>query len=205
MNSVNVTWLGHACFMLECDGYKLVIDPFDKVDGYTTVSTSANEVICSHRHFDHCYVDGVELIDKGASPFEVTILESYHDEVGGKKRGSNNISVIKVGNIKLVHFGDIGCELNNDQLEAVSNADCIMIPTGGTYTLDSKQASDLCDKINPRIIIPMHYKTADYGFDVLQNVTEFTALRQNVVFINNNSITVCGDEAPFCAVLTYKN
>ena len=203
MSTVNVKWLGHACFEIEYDEYKLVLDPFNDVMGYNPVSTKAHEVFCSHQHYDHNFVEGVKLFRKRKSPFEVTLISSYHDEVGGNKRGSNNITVIGVNGLKLVHFGDLGCELDDDQLNTVSNADCIMIPTGGTYTLDSKQASVLCDKINPRVIIPMHYKTADYGFDVLENVMDFTALRTNVVFVNNNTISITGNEAPFTAVLNY--
>jgi len=204
MSTVKVKWLGHACFEIEYDEYKLVLDPFDDVDGYEPVKTRAHEVFCSHQHHDHNYVDGVKLLRKRKSPFEVTLIPSYHDDACGNKRGSNNITVIKVDGLKLVHFGDLGCELDADTLEAVSHADCIMIPTGGTYTLDSKQASALCDKIEPKVIIPMHYKTADYGYEVLESIMDFTALRTNVVFVNNNTISITGDEDPFTAVLNYK-
>ena len=61
------------------------------------------------------------------------------------------------------------------QIAAIGKCDVLLIPVGGTYTLDPAEAKAVADALNPRIIVPMHYRRGSMGFDVLRTVEEFTA------------------------------
>ena len=92
---MKLTWLGHACFLLEADGYRIVTDPYTGVPGYPPLSVSAHAVFCSHGHFDHNAVDRVTLLPHRDSPFTVREIASFHDDRGGTLRGGNTIRVLE--------------------------------------------------------------------------------------------------------------
>ena len=79
---MKLTWLGHSCFAVESGGYRVVLDPY-YVESYPPLHTSANEVLCSHHHRDHDYVEAVELTPRGDSPFTVETVQAFHDDQGG--------------------------------------------------------------------------------------------------------------------------
>lgn len=207
MPEVKLTWLGHACFELECKNYKIVIDPYQKVRGYKDVDTSAHEIICSHEHFDHNYREGVKILPEAKSPFTVDVIHSFHDDAGGRLRGTNDINIFTVGRtnkIKIIHFGDIGCELGEENMMKIGKADCVLIPVGGKYTLDAYSVNTLLKRIAPGVIIPMHYKTRSFGFSDLQSIEEFTDLRDDVVYSESDCLIIDGKNKPSCTVLKCK-
>ena len=85
---MKLTWLGHACFLLEEDGYRIVLDPYTGVAGYPPLHIQAHAVFCSHGHFDHHATDCVELLPERESPFTVREVETFHDDRGGALRPS---------------------------------------------------------------------------------------------------------------------
>ncbi|MCD8012305.1 MAG: MBL fold metallo-hydrolase [Lachnospiraceae bacterium] len=169
---------GHSCFKLEKDGYTIITDPYadGSVPGYAPICEKADMVLCSHEHADHNFRDGVELIERQGLPFHVEVIETYHDEVCGKKRGPNKIFIIDDGENRVAHFGDLGCELTPEQMEKLQNLDVAMLPVGGYFTIDARQAADIVLSLKPGIVIPMHYRSVKYsfGYDVIGTVDEFT-------------------------------
>ena len=170
---MRITWLGHACFMVEYEGYRVVIDPFRDVPGFADVSVEADMVLCSHGHFDHAYTDGVTLREGRANPFTVETVETFHDEEGGALRGKNTVYILRAGGLKLVHLGDLGHRLTREQAEKLWDCDVLMVPVGGTYTVDHAGAISAQAWLLPRVTIPMHYRGDDFGFDNIDTVDEF--------------------------------
>lgn len=173
---MKLTWLGHSCFLVEQDGYRIVLDPYADVVGHADIRTEAHEVLCSHGHYDHNAVDGVALLPERETPFAVRKVETCHDEQGGALRGSNTIHILTAGGVSVAHFGDLGHQLSRKQLEEIGSVDGILIPVGGTYTVDAAGAKQVCDAVNPKWVIPMHYRHGSYGFPVLLTVEEFAQL-----------------------------
>ena len=190
---MKLTWLGHACFALEQDGYIIVIDPYNGVEGHSDIQTSAHAVYCSHQHFDHNAVDGVTLLPAQECPFTVRTVETCHDEAGGALRGENTIHIFSAGGVSVAHLGDLGHPLTVEQLAAIGPVDGILVPIGGTYTVDVAGAKRVCEAINPKWIVPMHYRHAPYGFAVLQTVEDFTELWPEAASPVPNTFTVDAD------------
>ena len=172
MSNIKLTYLGHACFKVESDDYSIILDPYKGVNGFKDAEGECNEVLCSHSHFDHAYTDKIKIIKKD-SPFKVTTIESYHDDTKGSKRGLNTITVIEKDNKKIVHLGDLGHTLDSETLEFLKDTTVLLIPIGGTYTIDSSTAIDIINTINPKYIVPMHYKDKDKGLEVLEDIDIF--------------------------------
>ena len=173
---MKLTWLGHSCFLLEQDGYRLVTDPYTGVEGYPPLSVSAHAVCCSHHHFDHDAVDAVTALPPVKSPFTVREVETCHDEQGGALRGSNTVRVFTAGGVSVAHLGDLGHQLSAEQLDAIGSVDAVLVPVGGVYTVDAAGAKAVCDALRPRCVIPMHYHHAPFGLPNVAGVEHFLRL-----------------------------
>lgn len=173
-----ITWLGHSCFKIQdknnSDGVTLVTDPFDKSLGLKVPNIEADIVTVSHDHVDHSNVSalrGTPYIIDSAGEYDikgvlVEGINSYHDEKSGAERGRNIIYRIEVEGISICHLGDLGHVLDNKQLERLGGIDILLIPVGGKYTLDAAKAVEVISQIEPRIVIPMHYKTEGLKLEI---------------------------------------
>lgn len=161
-----ITWYGHSCFKIQSGQLTLIIDPFDPSIGLRPPRGKADVVFVTHQHYDHNYLEGINddaFIIEGPGEYEIKGvtcrgIASYHDAKDGKDRGLNTIYMIEVEGIILCHLGDLGQKLSNGQLEAVDGADVLFVPVGGKYTIDAEEAAEVIHQIEPKIIIPMHYK-----------------------------------------------
>ncbi len=203
---MKITWHGHSCFKIETAQGSVVFDPYEdgRVPGYAPLprDLSADAVLCSHQHGDHNAVELVRL--SGSMPtFDVEMLSTYHDEVKGEKRGANTIHIISAEGMRLAHMGDIGCELTGAQETALRGVDVLLIPVGGFYTVDAAQAKAMADALGARVVIPMHYRNGTLGYEVISTLDGFTALCNNVIAYQTDSIAVAADTPRQTAVLTY--
>ena len=172
---MNITWLGHSCFRLESKEGSVLIDPFGKETGLRPPKIKDNLVLVTHHHFDHNNTDEANpeaFIIDGPGEYErngisVRGISSFHDKSEGKERGLNTIYVIKAEDLTVCHLGDFGQDKFEDhQLEEIGDVDILMIPVGGTYTIDYKEAVSVISQIEPKIVIPMHYKIKDLKVNI---------------------------------------
>ena len=130
---MKLTYIGHACFKLEDRGYTVIFDPYENgyVPGYSDVHEAADLVLCSHGHSDHNAAHIIEKNEGGTNPFQITEIATWHDDAQGTLRGNNVIRVLDNGEYRIAHFGDLGCELTEEQKEQLKGLDVAMIPVGG--------------------------------------------------------------------------
>ena len=200
---MTITYLGHSCFALESQGYRMILDPYepDSVPGYRPLRERANQVLCSHEHRDHHGVDQVELRQGGESPFAVKTISTWHDDVQGAKRGPDTIHILDDGQCRVAHLGDLGCALTAGQMDQLRGLDALMIPVGGFYTIDAQQAKALVDQLKPRVVIPMHYRGENFGYDVIGPLSDFTALCGSAVDYPNAQLELTPETKAQVAVL----
>lgn len=190
---MKLTWLGHSCFVLEHEGYRIVLDPYF-VESYPELHVSAHEIFCSHGHRDHCFTEAVTLLKDGTkSPFTVEIVDTFHDEKQGTLRGENKMHIVRAGGLTVVHAGDLGHELNEAQLAAVKDCDALLLPVGGFYTIDAPTAKRIADAIQPRVIVPMHYRFGSHGYDVIGTVDAFTGLYDAAAYLDTDTFELTAD------------
>jgi len=170
---MQIQYYGQSCFKITTkpagratDDIVLFFDPFGKELGIRPPQGQADVVFVSHDHFDHNNVEALkgdpiiintpgEYAVKGIN---VIGLDSFHDMEEGAKKGRSTIFILEVEDLKVCHLGDLGSELSGKQLEEIDGVDILFIPVGGNYTIDGKRAAELIRKIEPTIVIPMHYK-----------------------------------------------
>ena len=170
---MEISHLGHSCFKIAGKNLTVVTDPYNHSKiAKKMPRVEADVVTISHQHQDHNYKEGVKgdflLLD---SPGEYEVkesffqgIESFHDDSKGEERGNNTIFTMEIDGVVICHLGDLGVELDNEQLEKVDGVDILMVPVGGTYTIDAKTAVKVVNDIGPKVVIPMHYK--DTGIDI---------------------------------------
>ncbi len=171
---MKIQWLGHSCFKLvESTGTTIVTDPYGDV-GYQMPLTRADAVTISHDHYDHNNLKAIEgnppvftqpgLYDvKGV---RVTGVSSFHDDRKGAQRGKNTIFMFHMDGLDICHLGDVGHEITPALVESLMSCNVLLIPVGGTYTIDAELAKEYVDALMPEIVIPMHYKTKSLTLDI---------------------------------------
>ncbi|NIN00630.1 MAG: MBL fold metallo-hydrolase [candidate division Zixibacteria bacterium] len=203
---VTIKWLGHSSFLIALDDkLKIVTDPFDSSVGYPMPDESADVCMVSHDHFDHncvSVIKGNPQVVKGAGEKEAKGIKfkgvgSFHDEKGGSQRGENTIWTFELGGVKFAHVGDLGTGLTDSQKKEIGGVDVLFVPTGGFYTIDAAAASQVVNGLNPKVVIPMHYKTAFLGDNFpLSKVDDFLKGKKNVVKVEGNSVSFTRDSLP---------
>lgn len=184
---MEVRWLGHACFLCEGNGIRLLTDPFSKEVGYPLPREVVDVVTVSHDHYDHNAVQilpGHPRVIREAGVHQVNGLKVegfavYHDEVRGAKRGKNIIYAWEMDGIRLCHLGDLGHLLEPATVTAIGEVDLLMVPVGGVYTIDAAAAFRVVEQLRPRLVLPMHYKTPSLNFE-LAPVEDFTRYFERV-------------------------
>lgn len=170
---MKLTWIGHATFLLETDsGVRIVMDPVDEESGFSYSPLSADILTLSHRHHDHAAterVTGEPVLWEGEGTWShrgVTAsgISTFHDEKEGALRGNNTVFVLEADGKRLAHLGDLGHSLGEEALSKLKSLDVLLIPCGGTYTLDGVAAAKEADRIGAKLTIPMHYKTESLRF-----------------------------------------
>lgn len=205
MREIKVEWFGHSCFRITKDGYAIVFDPYEdnNVPGLTLETLQADEVIASHEHGDHNARKKVELRrEKKDSPFQMIRLESFHDDCRGEKRGFNIMTVLESEGIRIAHLGDIGCMPSPEQMEVLTGLDAVMVPVGGFYTMEPGEIRELLKELDPKVIIPMHYRSETFGYDVIGTLDGFLKAEDPVVTYDTNTLIVRPDMEKQIAVLS---
>lgn len=177
---MEIKWYGHSCFLLTGEsGVRILMDPPDASTGYMIAPMKADVVTASHGHYDHnnfalAINDPVRVTEAGVHELDgVTIVGVpwWHDDAHGKKRGSNMMFVVELDGIRVLHAGDIGVLPDEETLQKLGMIDVLLVPIGGTYTIDSKLALELCNMLKPKVVIPMHYKTDEMRKDLAEKLS----------------------------------
>jgi L-ascorbate metabolism protein UlaG (beta-lactamase superfamily) len=163
---IEVIWHGHACFELRGKEASVIIDPFEGL-GIPEPEANAEVVLCSHSHRDHNNFGPV--LKKGGivlegfvgsrevSGISIKGVATFHDVVGGGQRGNNSVYVFQLDDIRFCHLGDLGHDLNREHIAEIGEIDVLLTPVGGGPTIGPDLASSIVERVDPRIVVPMHY------------------------------------------------
>lgn len=193
---MKIEYLGHSCFKLtESTGTSVICDPYDEAVGYDLPEMSADAVTVSHHHYDHDAVKSVKgspvIIDKECSydlpGVEINAIKSFHDGEEGKLRGGNLIFKFRMDGIDVCHLGDLGEECSSALIDELLPVNVLLIPVGGTYTIDAEMAKEYVDRIMPEVVIPMHYRDKGCKLDI-DKVDAFLNLFDDVEEADESSI-----------------
>ena len=201
---MKIKWLGHASFMITSEaGTKIITDPYVTTENlnYGEINEPADIVTVSHEHGDHSNVSGVrgnpEAIRGTAKVkgIEFKGIPTYHDDAKGQQRGKNTIFCFEVDGVRVCHLGDLGHPLSDKQAAELGSVDILLIPVGGFYTIDAKVAGQLCDKLKPKVIIPMHFRNDKCAFPIA-GVDEFLQGKEGVSRLDASEVEFKQGELP---------
>jgi L-ascorbate metabolism protein UlaG (beta-lactamase superfamily) len=203
---MKVKWLGHACFLITSrEGLRVITDPYAPGGGisYSPIKETADVVVVSHDHGDHnnvSTVQGKPEVIKGSGKKKVKGVHfrgvaTSHDASQGQQRGTNTVFCFAMDDIKLCHLGDLGHVLSPGQITEIGAVDILFVPVGGFFTIDALVASQVCDQLKPKIIIPMHYKTPKCAYPIA-GVQDFLKGKKNVRKVESSEVEFERDKLP---------
>jgi L-ascorbate metabolism protein UlaG (beta-lactamase superfamily) len=202
MIGMEITWLGYSCFKLKGKNVTVITDPCPPELGYTPDKQNANVVTVSHSHPNHSYtslMNGDPRIITRPGEYEIggvliIGIPTFHDDEKGLIKGKNNVFAIEIDEITICHLGDLGLPLTATQIEELGHIDILLVPVGGGDTISGEQAAALVRNIEPRIVIPMHYKTLtlnkelDSADKFLKNMGLTEAVPQPKLVVNKSQL-----------------
>lgn len=164
---MEISWLGHSCFKLRGRQATVITDPYSPDLGYSLGKATASIVTVSHQHPGHCFIEGVGGNPKtvtGPGEYEISNVliigvAAFHDKEKGSLRGKNTVYLIEMDEISICHLGDLGHVLTDEQVEELGNVDVLLVPVGGVSTINASMAAEVVRQLEPKVVIPMHYKT----------------------------------------------
>ncbi len=171
---MEIAWLGHSCFRIRGREAVVLTDPFDKASGYPMTRPTADIVTISHDHAAHANVAavaGTPRVVRGPGEFElqnvfITGVRTWHDASKGADRGDNVVYVLEMEDMRLAHLGDLGHVPTASQVEEMAGVDILFVPVGGKWTLDATKALETVALLEPKVVVPMHYRTEAGGHDL---------------------------------------
>ncbi len=177
---MDITWLGHSCFRLKGKEVTVITDPCHPSLGYPLSRLQADIVTLSHFHPGHCYTEAItsEFREiKGPGEYElggifITGIATWHDAAQGEKLGKNTVYLLEMDGMALCHLGDLGHLPSPALIEDMGDIDILFLPVGGVSTIGSSTAAEIVRRLTPKVVIPMHYKTAALTAD-LEPVDKF--------------------------------
>lgn len=163
---MEINWYGHACFRLKDRNLTVVCDPYDKSIGLVLPKLKADIVTISHDAPGHSYAEAVKDTRKvfsGPGEYEVegvfiTGIATFHGKNQAGVADPNTVFIFEFPEMTVAHLGDLGHVLTESQVEAMPNIDVLLVPVGGRDTLDAAMAAEVIGIVEPRIVIPMHYR-----------------------------------------------
>jgi len=206
---VKVKWLGHSAFLLTAaDGTSIVTDPyrpgsFNGAIKYGPIRATTDAVTVSHHHQDHdgvSHLPGKPKVFEGRGTFKVGSVsiggfETFHDTNEGAGRGRNTVFVFEADGLRVCHCGDLGHVLSQEQTAAIGKVDVLLVPVGGTFTVDAAAAHKVAKQLGAKVVIPMHFKTEKLGFDIA-GVSSFVEGKANVKRVGGPEVELSADKLP---------
>jgi L-ascorbate metabolism protein UlaG (beta-lactamase superfamily) len=180
MNSLILTWFGHAAFLLESGGIRILLDPYKSPDvgGYAPIDTDADIVLVSHvnpKYHSHWEaargtpqrLNGLDFADlpQGVSTLGIDfkalkVWESPERDV------PVSMPYFEMAGLSLCHSGDLGDTLTEAQIAPIRGVDIFLAVAGGPPTLPIADMKTVIDLIQPRIVIPMHYQNGKVNLNL---------------------------------------
>jgi L-ascorbate metabolism protein UlaG (beta-lactamase superfamily) len=189
---LDIVWNGHACFRLRGRETTVVTDPYDRSIGYPPLKLTADVITISHAHPHHAHSEAVQpagtrvrTVD-GPGEYEMagSLIEgvaTFRDKQRGKELGKNTAFLIHLDDVSICHLGALAHTLSSVQIEALKDADVLLVPVGGGTALDAAAAAEVVSQLEPRIVIPMYYGTPGQPLESVERFCSELAVTDTTV------------------------
>src|SRR3954453_3506915 len=171
--AMRITWYGHAAFLSETEGLRIILDPYRSPDsgGYLPIDEPADLVVVSHendRYHSHLgqitppfeVVRALELPAEGKEIKGIR-FQAVHVFESPARLAEDEVTIVhfRAEGLPLVFLGDLGPPLTDEELAPLRGADVVLAAAGGPPTIDFPDIPPLLDPIGPRVPPPRRHRT----------------------------------------------
>jgi len=208
---MKIKWLAHASFLIEGDGLRIITDPYEpnEIINLPPVTETADIVVRSSNDDEaHCFIETIppgfalvtatDIVDTGATAKGVAFSAIWSQESMAKDIVRDNAMYrFTLEGINITHMGDVGNALTDAQMDALAGTDVLLALVGGHPTIALNDLHDVIERIQPKVVIPMHYRIPGPRFFMLP-VTDFTSHYSDeiVEWSNNTEVEITKDSLP---------
>jgi L-ascorbate metabolism protein UlaG (beta-lactamase superfamily) len=208
---MRITWYGHAAFLIETQGLRIILDPYRSPDsgGYLPINEPADLVIVSHEEdIYHSHVGQivppfqlVKALDlpAGGEVIKGIRFETVHVYEHADRKPDEKVTIIhfRSEDMHVVFLGDLGHSLTEAEVAPLRGADVVLIPAGGLPTIDYPDIPPLLEAIQPRLVVPMHFKTRKINLNIKPVIKFLEALPgEQVTRTGSTTIELSRDALP---------
>ena len=170
---MEITWLGHSALQIRGTQVTLITDPYTDALGISMGEREADVVTVSNSHPDHSNseaIGGDPRVIRGPGEYEVANFYISGIATRGRahdgERQVNTVYIYRAEGLTLCHLGDLSANLSPSEVNELSQADVLFAPAGGVCTLDVPRIAQLVRTIEPRILVPLHYRYEDLDVEL---------------------------------------
>jgi L-ascorbate metabolism protein UlaG (beta-lactamase superfamily) len=211
-NRLKIKWYAHAAFGMESGGVRMIADPYTpEKSGFKNIEDPADIVVrCAHDDSAHGNADMIQgdpevvtatwILDGGVTVqgIEISAIPTKESMRHKLEPRDNAMYRFTMDGVRILHFGDVGNRITDEQLDQMSDVDVAIVPTGGPPTIELEDLCDALDVIKPKITIPMHHALPGCKFPKMQDVEDFTSRfrSESVVWFKEEVVDVSSDTLP---------
>ncbi len=173
---MRLTFLGHAAFLIETAGKRILTDPYGREIGYLPVEERADFVTVSHHNpkwhscldevrGDFEVIEGLNILDSGAVRGAISFGAARVFEQPNE--GENAMVWLESEGVRVLHLGDCGVLPDDATLQKCGRVDVLLALTGGSPTLSLDDLMILIGKMAPKIVVPMHFGVPNLAMKAL--------------------------------------
>jgi len=162
---MEIYWLGNGCFRMRGREATVLTDPTPPASGYKIGRVAADLVTISSTNPDSNYrqaVQGETKFITGPGEYEIAgvlITGTRTNHARDESDARNVAFVFDIDDLRVCHLGSINHVPSADDVEILGAADVLFVPIGGNGTLDTARAAETISVLEPKIVVPMRYKT----------------------------------------------
>lgn len=169
---MRITWYGHAAFLIEIGGTRVILDPYRSPEsgGYLPIDEPADVVVVSHendKYHSHLgqVVPPFEVVHALEFPPGGSVVRGIRFEAvrvfeTPERKADDEVTILhfRSGGLHVVSLGDLGHSLTEEELAPIRGADVVLAAAGGPPTIDYPDLVPLLGAIGAPVVVPMHYK-----------------------------------------------
>jgi len=156
---MHISWLGHSAFKIETktplrDDVTILINPYQAPKSDLPRNLKSDITLLTNGRENTITLSGDPFIIDGPGEYEVKGVMIYAAPIITGEKDKQMIYHLETEAMSLIYFGDFRGKLTDELVEKLGSFDILLIPCGNSKVMTAKEASEIVNQMEPRIVVP---------------------------------------------------